>query len=201
MVFIINFLSASGPGALSKPGSHSCREGGWGCPGVEAGGLIGGSRSEGRLGRRPGGLGIEGLCSFGWFFDPICMQLSISPFSSLKALCLPSSGRKDLWVLCAWQMSTEDKELPGVAQCGLVACSWPFLTLTPRAPLLRLGFVLRSLVCFLVKDSVGGWTGIHVELDPGTDTVSSEAHPSVGKWSRERDCVWHSVSAQETQND
>lgn len=60
------------------------------------------------------------------------------------------------------------------------ACSWPFLTLTPRASILRLGFVLRSLVCFLVRGSVRGWAGIHVGLDPGSDTVSSEAHPSMG---------------------
>lgn len=78
VVLIIGFLSASGPGALSKALAAAGRMAG-GCPGVEAGRLMGGHKKQGRQGGRNQGMGRCGLCSSGQFLAPICVQLSISP--------------------------------------------------------------------------------------------------------------------------
>lgn len=121
VVFIIGFLSASGPGALSKSGSRSCREGGRGCPGVEAGGLWG-AQDVRETGKEAWGAGNGRALSFGWFLVPYTCSF-LFPLSPPRKHLASRPLEEGLWVLRVWQVRTE--ELPGVAQCGPVPAHGP----------------------------------------------------------------------------
>lgn len=75
---------------------------------------------------------------------------------------------------------SEDERMPGVAQCGLVPAHGRSLTPRPRGCGPEGGLGLNHLSYFLIRDSMRGWAGILVGQDPGSEMVSSAAHPCLG---------------------
>lgn len=128
VVFFIGFLSASGPGACQRKGSHCCREGGRGCSGVEAGGLMWGCRRQGGEGGRHRRLcGGPLVC---WLITPshrsVAFDLLFLLFESTLSSILWQEG---LWVCHDLQMGTVR-----MRRCqGSHSIAWDRLTGRPAA--------------------------------------------------------------------